>query len=172
MDASTATKLIQEGVSDHSPQVWIDLGAGSGLFTRVLAAILPSGSSVLAIDKDAGPMKDIPNSVNGNSISTLQTDFTETLSLDPVDGILIANALHYVRDQEEFVQQLLSYLKKIGRIVIVEYDMDVGNSWVPFPVSFESLRRRFIPRVSAIEKIAETPSVFGRASIYSAVLIP
>ncbi|WP_339814654.1 class I SAM-dependent methyltransferase [uncultured Imperialibacter sp.] len=52
MELSTAIKLIENGVSNAGDaQSWLDLGAGNGLFTRALAAVLPSGSVVTAIEK-------------------------------------------------------------------------------------------------------------------------
>ena len=172
MEVHTATALIQKGIGNHASQTWIDLGSGSGLFTKALAGILPQRSSVLAIDKDSGALENIPPTVNGIAVRTLQADFTRTLSLEPLDGILMANALHFVHNQDAFVKQLLIHLKKIGRILLVEYDTDLSNPWVPYPLSFRTLRSRFTHLFSAIEKIGETPSAFGRASIYGAVLLP
>ena len=31
------------------------------------------------------------------------------------------------------------YLKPEGRLIVVEYDADVGNRWVPYPLSFAAL---------------------------------
>ena len=49
---------------------------------------------------------------------------------------MATNAIHYVRDQVGLLQQWRGYLKRKGRLVVVEYDAEVGNRWVPHPMSF------------------------------------
>jgi hypothetical protein len=36
------------------------------------------------------------------------------------------------------LEQVRGYLKEDGRFLIVEYDTDRGNRWVPHPLSFSS----------------------------------
>jgi hypothetical protein len=66
-------------------------------------------------------------------------DFTQPLALPPLDGIVAANAIHFVRDRVALLRRWCAYLKPSGRFILVEYDTDDGNRWVPYPVSFAAL---------------------------------
>jgi hypothetical protein len=50
----------------------------------------------------------------------------------------MANSLHFVREKEALLGRVRGYLKEDGRFLIVEYDTDRGNRWVPHPLSFQS----------------------------------
>ncbi|WOK09220.1 class I SAM-dependent methyltransferase [Imperialibacter roseus] len=174
MELSTAIKLIENGVSNAGDaQSWLDLGAGNGLFTRALAAVLPSGSVVTAIDKSSSfsPTK---NDLQGATrIDTRVADFTTLRSEDlKVNGILMANSLHYVKDQEGFLKKVLDSLLPDGRLIVVEYDTDRGNMWVPYPLSFSSLTS-LLTETSAevVTRLGSTPSQFQRGGIYSALIM-
>ena len=51
-----------------------------------------------------------------------------------LDGKLLANALHFVRDAEDVLKRLVRHVRGGGRVVIVEYDRRAANPWVPFPI--------------------------------------
>jgi len=52
--------------------------------------------------------------------------------------MVIANSLHFERDKLAVLRLVGGYLRPAGRLVLVEYDIDHGNPWVPFPLSFRS----------------------------------
>lgn len=87
-----------------------------------------------------------------------------------LDGILMANSLHYVRDKLELIQKLSACLKPGGNFLIVEYDTDVPVShWVPYPVSFSKLKQLFgVTGYGIVEKLGERKSAYGRANLYAA----
>jgi SAM-dependent methyltransferase len=64
-------------------------------------------------------------------------DFTAPLELAGLDGIVMANSLHFQRDQLPVIERVRSYLRLGGRLVIVEYNIDRGNLAVPHPVSYK-----------------------------------
>ena len=67
--------------------------------------------------------------------------FTGRLAPPDLGGIVMATALHFVRRKEPVLEILRSYLKPHGRLILVEYNADSGNRWVPFPPSFPRLDR-------------------------------
>lgn len=173
MELSTAIRLIDKGVlKSNQPQRWADFGAGDGLFTRALASVLSSGSTVMAIDQNAASLSSIQWSFETVALKTKVGDFTSMNWKESLDGVLMANALHYVRDQFAFLTKVKAILSTSGRVLVVEYERRQPNPWVPYPIAFEKLkdigaRAGF----SAIEKLEEAPSVYDNASIYSATLL-
>jgi ubiquinone/menaquinone biosynthesis C-methylase UbiE len=173
MELDSAIDLIIKGVNAGGPpQVWADLGAGSGLFSRALSAILPPKSIIHAIDKNYKAGQQIKPETADISIILSEKDFTSpTLQLAPCDGLLMANSLHFVKDKLTFLQQIKRILKPGGCIIIVEYDTDQSNSWVPWPISCKNLQQ-FISKsgLGSLQKLAEQPSVYQTGGIYSALI--
>jgi SAM-dependent methyltransferase len=66
----------------------------------------------------------------------LPADFTRDLDLPPLDGVLMANSLHFFRGKEKVLRHVSSFLKPEGALLLVEYNVDRGNPWVPYPLSF------------------------------------
>src|SRR6185436_10163725 len=99
MELITAIYLIGGAVPQGTaPLTWADLGAGDGFFTHALSTRLPPGSHIHALDRDAAVLKQIKVH-HGVTLTTRPLDFVkQPLDLPPLDGILMANALHYVND--------------------------------------------------------------------------
>ena len=88
-----------------------------------------------------------------------------------LDGLVAANSLHYVpRDRQvEVIRALALHLRPGGRFVVVEYDADRGNPWVPHPFRFASWERLATAAgLSETRRLGRVPSRFLGA-IYSAV---
>src|SRR5262245_37270960 len=118
------------------PAVWADLGSGDGTFTLALADLLAPGSTIHAIDKDRPALEHLKSSARDVNIEKHIADFTRAWPIDqPLDGILMANSLHYVRDQESLLRKLAKRLTPHGRFLIVEYDKTFPNPWVPYPIN-------------------------------------
>ena len=172
MELQQAIQLIQNNIIDTSSgQQWADLGCGTGLFTNALATLLHAGSTIYAIDKNISSFRKINNNEN-TIINPMQLDFVSSyLSLNDLDGVLMANSLHYVKHKSSFINKLSAALKATGNIIIVEYDTDKSNPWVPYPANFTTLQQLFKDEgFKQITKLKEHPSVFGRANIYSAII--
>lgn len=171
MELSAAIELIQnKNLPPPGAAVWCDLGCGSGLFTFALAHLLNAGSSVYAVDKTAVKLNTFLQP-EATAVLPLQLDFeTSPLPLHDLDGILMANSLHYVRDKVALIRNLSACLKPNGNFLIVEYDTDTPVShWVPYPISFRKLKQVFSAAgFAAIEQVGERESVYGRANLYAA----
>jgi ubiquinone/menaquinone biosynthesis C-methylase UbiE len=156
--------LLEKGVV-RGPYRWADLGAGEGNFTRALASLLGPEAHIIAVDKDGRALRAI-----GAGIDTLVADFTRPLGLRDLDGVVMANSLHFVRDKRPVLGAVRSMLKPGGRLIVVEYATDRGNPWVPHPFSFETWTRLAADAgFSGTELIGSIPSrYFG--SMYAAIV--
>jgi trans-aconitate methyltransferase len=171
MHLQNAVSLINHpGVSTNGIAKWADLGCGNGLFSKALASLLKPFSTIYAIDKTPG-IKD-GSTGNGIHIITRKSDFVlDELELPPLDGILMANSLHYVKDKSEFINHISSKLKPAGKFIIVEYDSDRSNRWVPYPLPFTALMPLFrMAGFQSIELINTVPSVYRDADIYGCMI--
>ena len=83
MELSTAIALIRKGIRNESiePQVWADLGAGSGLFSRALATLLPPASKIYAVDRDQASLNEIDWPYPDKTLIRVNADIQETLQL-------------------------------------------------------------------------------------------
>jgi SAM-dependent methyltransferase len=137
MDHTEIVALIRDGVAEGD-RAWADLGAGTGNFTWALRDLLHPQATIYAVDRDARAIAvqraRAAQAVSGATIIPLQADFTRPLSLPPLDGVLMANALHFVRDQAALLRHVLGYLRTGGRLLLVEYELHHVQHWVPFPV--------------------------------------
>lgn len=173
MQQSQAIEMLSvPDLRDDRAHVWVDLGSGSGTFTLALAEYLTPESQIFAVDKDASSLNNIPDQFNHVNIEKRQTDFLDIeFPSESLDGILIANSLHYVQCQEVFIDRVKQYLKPDGCFLIVEYDTDKSNSWIPYPLGFDRLKQLFKHEgFSSIRKIHEKPSRYNRSNLYSAII--
>jgi ubiquinone/menaquinone biosynthesis C-methylase UbiE len=110
--------------------------------------------------------------VSGVDLEVLKTDFTlESFPKNNFDGILIANALHYVENKTKFIEELKKTLKSSGSLIIIEYETEHSNPWVPYPIPFISCKDLFIKAgYSSIRKVGKRPSRSGYKNIYCCLI--
>lgn len=173
-------------------EVWADLGAGDGTFTRALASILGGSATVYAVDRDAAAMRSLARGTTGTPApagdsrgvgaprsASVQTFVADIENLAPfaraigttLDGVVIANALHYVPHarQRDTLAAIAAIVRPGGRIIVIEYEHRAANRWVPYPLPFARLTEIVPPTVGAPEQRATRASAFGGA-MYLAVV--
>lgn len=166
MQQSEATALIEKGITNELPQHWADLGCGSGTFTFALASLLPLESHITAIDKT---QQHLPVFSDRVKIDFKKVDFVnEPIGVNSLDGMLMANSLHFVANKVQLINQLEKAFKNSPQFLIVEYDTTKANPWVPYPISYQGLNDVFSQSGYQTLKLAETSSRFG-GTIYSAL---
>ncbi len=144
MNHADHVNLLRAGVPDGGG-VWADLGAGGGAFTLALAELLGPGAVIYAVDRERGELRRLAETMQvqfpGITLHIRAADFTQPLALPPLDGVVMANSLHFLRRKEGVLQAVRAALKPAGRLLLVEYNTDQGNPWVPHPLSFPTWRQ-------------------------------
>jgi ubiquinone/menaquinone biosynthesis C-methylase UbiE len=141
MDHEDHVRLIRDGV-EGAGRRWLELGAGRGAFTLALAELLGPGAEIVAVDRDAADLRRLAEAMAdrfpATRLVTVTGDFRERLAVGggAFDGLLAANSLHFVRDPAAVINAARPVLRSGARMVVVEYDSDGGNPWVPHPFSF------------------------------------
>lgn len=159
-----ARLLLRPGV-EGGGGIWADLGCGDGVFTYLLGTLLQPGSEIYAVDKNRRKLQVLPRNLAESSlpvsIRPMLADFTRSLSLPPLDGLLLANSLHFVRRKKPVLSQLVRLLKSGGRLIVVEYNINRGNLAVPHPLD----ETQFLTLAGAVglrqaRIVAKAPSSF------------
>jgi ubiquinone/menaquinone biosynthesis C-methylase UbiE len=163
--------LLREGVPKPGG-VWADLGSGDGAFTLALADLLGPGAQIYSVDREAHSLERQEISMtlqfHDAKVTYLTADFTRPLDLPPLDGIVMANSLHFQKDKTGVLALTRGYLKPGGRLLLVEYNADHGNMWVPYPLAYPTWEKLASAHgFVQTRRLATTPSRFLR-EIYSA----
>ena len=136
--------LLRKGVPDQGG-TWADFGSGGGAFTLALADLIGRQGHIYSVDKDRGSLREQERALRSSfpniAVEYIAADFTQRLQLPPLDGIVMANSLHFVRNKRPVLETIREMLKPGGRLVLVEYGSDRGNPWVPHPISFDTWSR-------------------------------
>ncbi|MFZ1809470.1 MAG: class I SAM-dependent methyltransferase [Cyclobacteriaceae bacterium] len=168
MNPTEARQLIEPAIPNKTTAIWADLGCGAGTFTYAVADLLGDESKIWAVDKLTQHLGEKRGNV---AIEFLQADIErQPMPLKALDGIIMANTLHYIKDQAAFLKHLRSYLKDTGKLILVEYDTEHSNQWVPFPVTFE-IAQALLSNAGFkdVSRIGEHPSSFRGEMIFACV---
>jgi ubiquinone/menaquinone biosynthesis C-methylase UbiE len=101
-----------------------DVGAGSGFFTfRLSPRVGPTGR-VIAVDIDDDALDELREDAARAGLTNIETILSERddprLPPQSVDGVLIVNAYHEMRDYEAMLAGIRQALRPDGRLVIVD----------------------------------------------------
>ena len=173
MTHEDALKLLSPlNISKENNQ-WADLGAGSGTFSLALSELLGPTGVVHAVDKNTRALERIKDNESNAHIQTYTKDFTKPLGLAELDGILLANSLHFVKNQRKLLSELMLSINTGGQLAIIEYDIRRGNLFVPHAVPFEKLsilaEQIGLPQP---KKLATHPSRYHREMYLATITIP
>ncbi|HEX6747828.1 MAG TPA: class I SAM-dependent methyltransferase [Longimicrobium sp.] len=173
MNDRDALALLRAAIPSADRETWADLGAGGGTFTRALAALVGPSGHVIAVDADeralAGLRRWADALRGGPAVTLLRADIAGAFDLPPVDGVVMANVLHFIAEPEAALARIAAHLEPGGRLVLIEYEGRRPSRWVPYPVSAARFAEFAAGAGLAPPRVAATrPSAFG-GHLYVAV---
>jgi ubiquinone/menaquinone biosynthesis C-methylase UbiE len=170
--------LISAGIPGPGG-TWADLGSGTGIFTLELRGLLGPQSEIYSIDRNGRDLEQqrraFAQQYPAANIYFIRADYTRPLELPPLDGIVMANTLHYVpyNEQAAVLGRICGHLRRPGgRFIIVEYNARSGNIWVPYPIDVAAFGR--LARAAGLAEptvLSTIPSRFLR-EMYAALALP
>ena len=177
MDHADHVALLEDGILAPGG-AWADLGAGRGAFTLALAELIGPNGKIFAVDKERGALQENERSFHrffeirpAPVIEYHLDDFSRRLPFPALDGIVMANALHFQRQKEAVIDQILGHLKPGGRMILVEYNAEHGNPWVPYPLSYPTWEALALKSgFKEVRLLRRRPSSFLK-EIYSSLAI-
>lgn len=132
-----AVTLLQPGIPGPGG-LWADVGCGDGIFTSALHSLIRPGDEIYAVDRDQYVLdalaRNFAESYPDAVLHPVRADFGRGLMLPPLDGLVMANSLHFVVDKAPVLARLTSLLKPGRRLIVVEYNTNRGNAAVPYPL--------------------------------------
>jgi ubiquinone/menaquinone biosynthesis C-methylase UbiE len=161
-----AIRFIERAIS-QAGGVWADIGCGDGTFTLALAELLGPTSRIYAVDNDPRAIARLTQRAFGRTnVIPVLADLTQPLVLPGydgmLDGIFLANALHFVQEPQSILERLTTRLRPGGRAVFIEYDRRNASRWVPYPVPPTRLEKLALAAGLTAPAITAThPSVFS-----------
>jgi ubiquinone/menaquinone biosynthesis C-methylase UbiE len=166
MNHNDHVDLLRPANLDEKNASWADLGAGSGAFTFALRELTGPTANIYAVDKDRASLNELEQGYrtrfgDAQNLNRIPADFSHALNLPPLDGILMANSLHFFKDKVKVLGYIKSFLKPNGKLIVVEYNVDSGNLWVPHPFSFSAFGK--LAKQAGFEEprlLATAPSSF------------
>jgi ubiquinone/menaquinone biosynthesis C-methylase UbiE len=106
-----------------------DLGAGTGIFSVPMARAVGPTGRVLSVEVDAGFLPIISAKAREGGVSNIQPVLGQfedpRLPRGDVDVAFFHDVLHHIEQRQSYLARVASYLKAGGRIVVVDYDMNV-----------------------------------------------
>lgn len=114
----------------------VDLGSGSGLFTRPLAKAIGTSGICYAIDVDPELLKHVEKTAKDAGINNVRTVLggeSDPKIPEPVDLIAIFDTLHHIDHRPTYLANLKKYLKPQGRIAIIDF----SEAW---PAGHENMK--------------------------------
>jgi ubiquinone/menaquinone biosynthesis C-methylase UbiE len=111
-----------------------DLGAGTGYFSRYLAAAVGETGTVFAVDTEVNLVAHLraraEQEHTANVVPVLASAANPRLPASGVDVVLIVDTVHHLDDRINYLRRLRRVLKPGGRVVIVDFkkqpDIPVG----------------------------------------------
>lgn len=132
-----ARTLIQPGIP-HLGGIWADLGCGAGIFTSALHTLIRPGGMIYAVDASRRALESLSrnfaDSYPGASLHPVLADFTQPVRLPALDGLIMANSLHFIGDKQPVLSHVAELIRSGGRFILVEYNTTLGNAAVPYPI--------------------------------------
>lgn len=145
------TDLLINNLPIEPDDTVVDMGAGSGYFSRRMALMVPDGE-VLAVDIQQEMLDKLmtyANAVDLNNIRpVLATETDPNLPANAVDLVLLVDAYHEFSYPYEVMSAIYNSLKTGGKVVLIEYRAEDPD--VPIHPAHKMTQEQSIKEMEAV----------------------
>ncbi len=134
--AARTSSMWQEIIRSLAPEKGkkiADIGSGGGYFSLRFSREVENEGKVYAVDTNSGFLNFLKNISNKEGIHNIETVLAEQGRLpfinEELDMVFLRNVYHHIPDRVDYFRNLFKYLKKDGKIAIIDYD---GKRWFSF----------------------------------------
>lgn len=113
-----------------------DVGAGTGLFSRLMAPRVLPGGKVLAVDLSKKFVEHVLDTARAERITNIEGvvsgERSVKLPSDSVDLVFVCDTYHHFEFPVDMLASIHAALRPEGRLVVVDYQREPGQSpeWV------------------------------------------
>ena len=158
---------IVEAAQPRSGMAVADVGAGTGLFTRLFAARVGAGGRVYAVDIARefidGNLRRAREAGHDNVIGIESTQHDTRLPADAIDLVFICDAYHHFEQPKAMLASIRRALRAGGTLVVVDFERIPGVSpdWIlkhvragknEFRAEIEAAGFRFVEEVKLMRE--------------------
>jgi ubiquinone/menaquinone biosynthesis C-methylase UbiE len=157
--------------------IWVELACGDGVFAEITLEIASPEIKIIGLDIDRSALtqfRDHLEKKKSEDLLPLQADLEHSLPMSKVDGIILANGLHFFPEQQQIqiLTNCASVLKHDGHILIIEYNTERSTTAVPYRLPERNIYRLLIDAgFSAPLKISHVSSSY-LGQLYSVLAGP
>jgi ubiquinone/menaquinone biosynthesis C-methylase UbiE len=109
-----------------------DVGAGTGLFTRLFAEKVGPAGRVYAVDISLGFLKYIASEARKRGlkqvVTVLGSQLATNLPKESVDVVFMSDTYHHLENPDDLLASISQALRPRGKFVVVEFDRVEGKS--------------------------------------------
>lgn len=134
-----------------SGDIVVDIGAGTGYFTRLFAKAVGTQGKAIGLDIEASMVEYMKEDARKLSLKNYEARVVKPddpeLAAKSVDVIFICNTYHHIEDRGNYLKRLAAALKPNGRIVIVDFykkPLPVGPRSLAHKISEEEVKKEFL----------------------------
>jgi predicted methyltransferase len=113
-----------------------DVGAGTGLFTRLFAEAVGPGGKVYAVDISQGFIRNVLRTANEQGLANVEgivnSQTSAALPAASVDLVFISDTYHHFEQPIAMMRSVFEALRPGGRLIIVDFERIPGRSspWI------------------------------------------
>ena len=115
---------IIKNLDIQKKDVIADIGSGGGYFTFKFSNEVGKSGKVYSIDTNQKSLEYIDDNIENQKIKNIQTVLVDGNGLfipEKVDTIFLRNVFHHLPQQVEYFKNVKQFLKKEGKIAIIEH---------------------------------------------------
>ena len=146
LNDSNIVNMIGTLYSGSIPLAWIDLGAGDGRLTKLVAASLPKGSVTDCVEVDTACIRLLEQ--EGFRVSNADLNSALPFSSESFDFVVANQVIEHLYDTDYFIGEIRRIVRPNGHIIISTENLaswhNVGAlmlGWQPFSITNYSVKK-------------------------------